>query len=503
MDNQKITNVLAFVGLFVFHLLFWKEGQGLNLVFFSLFSMILLSFTDISRWKSTPFVSTAIGTFVLSIFVVWNHSLVSIISFWLSWLTMIGFAWETKLYYIFYALMQGGENVLTGTKNIGQLFKWQSNENENGFVPEKTDGLRPSLFLIPLSIVLVFVVLYMIGNQDFAKSIGDFFIAIFRNLDWFWDLLSFRWLLFLLVGLFVISGLVWKGSSNSWLLAQMKHIFNIQPADNLPNSTQINDRYWTVFLTLAMLNALIMIVNVQDFWKISQIQNIDAGTLRYSVHIGTFVLIFSIGVAMGLLFNYFRSDLNFIEKAPTLRLLAYAWIAQNAIMVIAVAMRNYLYISHYGLAYKRIGVIFFLLLVLFGLYTMFLKIKDQRTFTFIFHLNTWAVYVSFILISMVNWDVFITNYNLQNTDADKLDASFLIQDVSDKNLKTLFEHKSRLPERITQQHDGFFYHNSEEISASFLLDQKKAAFEEKIKENQSIFSWNYPDEVNKSFFMNK
>jgi Domain of unknown function (DUF4173) len=500
MDNQKIKNILVLIGLFVFHLLFWKEGQGLNLVFFSLFSVATLTLTGVKRWKSVPFAVTAIGTFVLSIFVVWNHSLVSIISFWLSWLTMIGFAWETKLYYLFYALMQGGENVLTGTKNIGQLFKWESPMNEEGFVPEKTSGLRPSLFFIPLSIVLVFVILYMIGNQDFAKSIGDFFAAIFRNLDWLWDLLSFKWLLFLLVGIFVIGGLVWKGSGNSWLVAQMKHIFNIQPTDSIPNMTQINDRYWTVFLTLAMLNALILMVNVQDFWKISQIQNVEAGTLRYSVHIGTFVLIFSIGIAMGLLFNYFRSELNFIEKAPTLRFLAYSWIVQNAIMVIAVAMRNYLYISHYGLAYKRIGVIFFLLLVLFGLYTMFLKIKDQRTFTYLFHLNTWAVYGSFMVISMVNWDTFITNYNLHNGDSDKLDAGFLLQEVSDKNLKILYENRSLLPEKIVHHSEGFFYNSSEERYTSTLLDQKKAAFEEKIKDNQSFFSWNYPDQVNKDFF---
>jgi hypothetical protein len=336
----------------------------------------------------------------------------------------------------------------------------------------------------------------MIGNQDFANNIANIFKAIFKNLDWLWDLFSFRWLLFLTLAIFVIGGLVWKNSGERWAAAQLSHNMDILPSENIPNMTQINDRYWTAFLTLAMLNVLILIVNMQDFFKILSPQDISASNLRFSVHFGTYALIFSIAVAMSLLFYFFKNDLNFIEKSSSLRLLSYIWIAQNAIMVLAVFSRNYLYISHYGLAYKRIGVVFFLILVLIGLYTMVLKVSNQKTFTHLFHLNTWAVYGIFIVISAINWDNFITNYNLQNTDRDKLDAAFLFNDISDKNLKTLYDYQNLLPEKITYKESGFWSSNTYEMDTKTLLEQKKNRFLERMKNGQSFLSWNHPDAEN-------
>jgi hypothetical protein len=499
MQAKKIVQLLLFIGLFVFHILFWKEGQGLNLVFFTIFSLATLSFTDITRWQSTFFKLTAVGTSLLSVFVVWNHSDVSIICFWLSWVLLIGIAYAPNLYYLLYALMQGLENIFAMPRGFSQL-KMQKNE-EIGFVPEKSTGLRPSLFLIPLSILSIFVILYMVGNLDFAKAVGDIFEAIFKNLDWLWALFSFEWIAFMGFAMFLIGGLIWKNSVNSWEKAQLAHIFDIKKSDILPNMATINDRYWVAFLTLAMLNVLILIVNTQDFNSIVHTQSVDAGTMRYSVHFGTYILIFSIIVAMGLLFYFFSNDLNFIEKASSLQLLAYVWIAQNAIMVIAVFSRNYLYISHYGLAYKRIGVVFFLLLVLFGLYTMVLKVQKKRTFNYLFHVNTWAVYVMFILISAVNWDVFITQYNLRYTDKDKLDAAFLISQVSDKNLKILFENEAHLPLSVNYRDSGFFYDNNYEQNTKTLLEQKRNTFLEKNKGGLSFLSWNYPDYQNSMYFV--
>jgi hypothetical protein len=218
--------------------------------------------------------------------------------------------------------------------------------------------------------------------------------------------------------------------------------------------------------------------------------------MRYSVHFGTYVLIFSILVAMGLLFYFFKRELNFIEKSPTLRLLAYTWIGLNGVMVITVAMRNYLYINNYGLAYKRIGVIFFLLLTIFGLITMVLKIKDLRTFRNVVMLNGWSIYIAMILISLINWDVFITKYNLAHTDPERLDLRFLLEDVSDKNLHVLLQYKNQLPNKsYTESHwFGLF---KEEYNVEQLLEQKRQHFLTRMdNQGKSVMSWNWIDEVN-------
>jgi hypothetical protein len=245
-----------------------------------------------------------------------------------------------------------------------------------------------------------------------------------------------------------------------------------------------------------MLNALILIFNVQEFFNIgNQIADASASAMRYSVHFGTYILIFSIVVAMGLLFYFFKNDLNFIEKSPTLRLLAYAWIAQNAVMVMTVALRNYAYISNYGLAYKRVGVIFFLLLTLFGLVTMYLKIKDLRTFKNVFMLNGWSLYLAIIIMSSINWDVFITRFNLSHTDPNRLDLRFLLEDVSDKNLHVLLEYKNKLPNQ-TYTDSRWFGLVTEQFNVEQLLEQKRQNFLARTSDKGSVMSWNWIDEVN-------
>ncbi len=503
MENPKISQKWLFIlGLLAFQLLFWKQGQGLNLVFFTAFSVGALVHLDASRWQSKYFKFSVVGTSLFALFVVLNHSQVSIGCYWLSWLLMIGLAYSNQLYYLTYGMIQGIDNTAFGTRHIRQIF--QASPKQNAATGEKgqvATGLRPSLFIVPVLILVVFLTMYMIGNLDFAQTMGNFFAAFFRNLDWIWALFSFSWLLFITLACFVVGSLIWKNSHSRWSEAQKKHIMGITAQEPIPSMVQVNDHFWTAFLTLMLLNILIFVVNAQDFFNLLKPQLLDAYHLRYSVHFGTFALIFSIVIAMSLLFYYFKGDLNFVEQSEKLRFLAYVWIGQNALMVLAVAARNYLYISHYGLAYKRVGMIFFLLLVLFGLYTMFLKIKNKTTFTYVFHLNTWAVYAIFVVIAAFNWDAIITDYNLKYTDKDKLDASFLLLGISDKNLKTLYENKTLLPEKSIQKESGWFSSSNLEMDSQVLLEQKKATFLQKMQEEGfSFLSWNYPDAANKWYF---
>ena len=80
------------------------------------------------------------------------------------------------------------------------------------------------------------------------------------------------------------------------------------------------------------------------------------------------MLIISIVMGAALVLYFFRGDLNFIRGNTPLKWLCLAWLAQNAMLAASVAVRNYWYIHHFGLAYKRIGVILFLLAALVGLW---------------------------------------------------------------------------------------------------------------------------------------
>ena len=90
----------------------------------------------------------------------------------------------------------------------------------------------------------------------------------------------------------------------------------------------------------------------------------------------------------------------------------------------SVGLRNYYYIWHCGLAYERIGVCFFLLLVFFGLATVLLKIWQRRSAYSLVRLNALAGYAG-LLLAAGNWEVWIARYNLQ-TRFRSIDIGFLL-----------------------------------------------------------------------------
>jgi hypothetical protein len=76
-------------------------------------------------------------------------------------------------------------------------------------------------------------------------------------------------------------------------------------------------------------------------------------------------------------------------------------------------------------AYKRIGVCFFLLLVFFGLGTVLLKIWQRRSAYSLVRLNALAAYAVLLLLAAGNWEVWMAEYNLQ-ARFRSIDIGFLL-----------------------------------------------------------------------------
>ena len=85
---------------------------------------------------------------------------------------------------------------------------------------------------------------------------------------------------------------------------------------------------------------------------------------------------------------------------------------------------------------KKFRFAAFLLMVLVGLITVFLKIWSRKTNYFLFRVNAWAGVVALVLATTVHWDEFIAGYNLKRKDTVELDVSFLLS-LSDKALPLL------------------------------------------------------------------
>jgi len=184
---------------------------------------------------------------------------------------------------------------------------------------------------------------------------------------------------------------------------------------------------------------------------------------------------------------YFRGNLNFYPLRKRLEWLAYFWIFQNAILVISVVLRNLHYITYFGLAYKRIGVIIFLVLTGIGLVTLFIKIRNRRSGFYLWRVNGWALYVVLILASVVNWDFVIATVNTNHPLKNNIETSFLLQ-LSDKSLYIIDKNANVL----NQPEDFNVYQHFYGKTYNDVYTAKVNAFMKKM-DKRTFWSYNYAE----------
>ena len=280
--------------------------------------------------------------------------------------------------------------------------------------------------------------------------------------DWLARLLpaiSLDHILFFILGFLVTAGVVvavpvyWFADQEShfgeFIRRQRNRVasFGVRRPDFRFKATKTLDlrkEFIAAIAVFGLVNVLLLVVNVIDIrWLWFGFVPAPGFDLAQFVHEGTYVLIFSILLAMGIVLWFFRRNLNFYPaKLSWLRWGATVWVLQNALLAISVGLRNYYYILHSGLAYKRIGVCFFLLLTFFGLVTVLLKIWQRRSAYSLVRLNSLAAYAVLLLLAAGNWEVWMARYNLQPRFRS-IDIGFLLE-MPGRALPTLLAHRAVL-----------------------------------------------------------
>ena len=184
---------------------------------------------------------------------------------------------------------------------------------------------------------------------------------------------------------------------------------------------------------------------------------------------------------------FFRRNINFYKKNNTLKILSYIWIAQNAILLISVIFRNLHYIHYFGLAYKRIGLFFFLTMVIVGLISLALKIKDKNTTFYLLKINSLAIYIGFVFFAIPDWDNIIAHHNLSSETIKEIDTKFLIS-LDEKTLPIVIENKNKLSETYYTE----YFLSGETENTEIKLKSKSEIFMTNYEE-KSWLSWNYAD----------
>lgn len=475
MKKQLIISVLSILGALFGSILFWSYYWGVNTLLFSLILLGILGYAqpEIFRFRYTRLIS--LGVLLSSIMVTWHNHYLSKSMYATSVFLLIGFAQQREIRFLFYGILLSLSGFFEAPIryfqkirawrgfgfSVGQLFYWLK------------------IVVFPLVITLVFMAVYTGANPKFAELTANFFdklaqiiYSLFQwNLKRFW--------LFLFCLFIILAGV----SSNSRIQAiyarSLQHRFPLlsDASQEKLESPALQSEYRMGMICLILLNLLLLVVNATDVrfvWM--AYENFTAPELKQFVHAGTYTLIVAILMAMALLLYFFRRDLNFYPNNALLKQFAYAWIIQNAVLALSVGIRNFHYVHHYGLTYKRVGVFVFLMLVSYGLWTFFQKIKSCKTTYFLLFKNSWAVYLVLLAMTCFNWDNLITRYNLQAQTVHGIGVDYLVEDLSFSNLLILEENTALLSEYNTKTTE--------------MINHKRAEFDYKMSRSDWR-AWNW------------
>ena len=287
---------------------------------------------------------------------------------------------------------------------------------------EKNTGFILFTIVITILIVSLFSYLYAQANEQFE--------AWMTSLDF--SFISFNWLVFTTLSFYVFKNIT--STAELDLITTLERSIN----KNLVPPTQIsqvkNERY--AILGTVLISALCILISlflIADISSIKQYAFQNGTELSKSVHEGVNALIVSIVLAITILLILFKGDFNFYKKNKTLKALSVLWIFLNIFLVIITAYKTHEYSNNFGLTYKRIGVIVYLLLCVSGLITAYLKIYRLKKIVFIFQTNAAVLFCLLLFLSTINWSRLVTSFNLskiQNPDIHYL----LTLDSSNSNL---------------------------------------------------------------------
>ncbi len=485
MRSTRFALVTVLLAAVIFDRLFWHQSIGVNLTLFALIILgILLADHGWRGWRP-PARWTAAGTLVSVAMVAVHGSTIATIAAFASLFTCTAFVLSPRLRSTPMALLGWVVNLVASPIGI--------NSNVAEVMPG-TPVLRRSwwwgrVILLPLLVLAVFFTLYSGGNSRFHAMTAGFLSDLSAFLE---DLLEKAFtphMLFFLFAVVFTSSLLmrsigeWLSDHESRFGDMMRRVRIKRPQWLPPLDMAALDRERRMALVLLVLvNSLLLVVNAIDVHWIWFGFRVEPGmSLKEFVHEGTWLLIVSILLSMAILLRLFRGNLNFHPENRWLKVLATVWIVQNSILGISVFLRNYHYIGFHGLAYKRIGVIVFLALVLVGLFTLYLKVRQRRTLFHLLRVNAWAAFVMLVGLGTVDWDSLIVRYNLAHWNQGEIDVDNYLA-MSDKVLPILFAHSGRVYEQMRK-------HQENEVRWVTQLDPQ--AFAEQLEQRRVRFLRRY------------
>ena len=355
------------------------------------------------------------------------------------------------------------------------------------------------IFFIPVIIIIFFLIIYSNSSPYFSnllENVGTFLndnlFFVFKNVD---ALAIFTYL----VGL-AISNFIFFRKPTPEIIADDKkasdELIRFKTKKIVPSKFKLSalkDEYKASIFLLLIINILLFVVNLLDVYWVWFNFSWNGLYLKQFVHEGTYLLLLSIVCSIIIVLYFFRGNLNFYSKNKFLRQLSLIWLMQNAVLTVSVAIRNMHYINYFALAYKRIGLMLFLLLTLYGLYTVYVKVSKKKSSFYLFRTNILAIYVVLVLSSLVNWENIIAKYNFSHYKTSFAELDYLSR-FPNKSVPYLIKSTEELTEINTVQKGLFPFEKDYMKPEAYekVMNARKQMFIREW-ESRSVLSWNWPE----------
>lgn len=488
---KKITLVFPFLIAVIFPMLFHHQQAGVNLLLFDVLILALLSWSGRASFSNTLSIMLFAGVVISGVAVILYGSAMSVAVNVISLILLSGLLAAPYLSVLANGFLTTFISLFTAPFNYIRQLGSLSGTNNRSRMLLRYIGYT----VVPVIVLVIFISLYSAASPYFNRITGNFVHVLnvfFTNL--------FTWIhpetFWLAVAGFVIAVILFYGKMSGFFdlpgeagvqdLSRIKRWYKGSPVG-------LRTELRTAILMFGLLNVVLVVMNALDLWYVWINFKWDGGFLKQFVHEGTWLLILSIVISMILVLWYFRGNLNFYPKNRTLILLTRVWIAQNLFLALSVAMRNFWYLHYFNLAYKRIWVYAFLILVIVGLITVLIKVNKRKTLKYLLVRNSVYAYIVFTALSLLNWDVVIAKFNVNRAEKAFYHTDFMAY-LNNSALPVLIMDEQKLNRVSEAQSKMFTFHENYMTFEDYnkTLQWRKEQFLKEYPETHWL-SWNLAD----------
>ena len=443
--------ILAIAALCCWNFLFWRQAYGINFSLVWLLAIGLLSIAKPVSWLDRRVLLCGLAGFTAAIACAIHGSPLARWALTGFGFLQAGFALSPELRAIpvvmtralaqpFISIRESAQSIRSNIRDRGALAGLPSFHLHREWL---------TIAFFPMVITGMFFSIYSFANPHFSSTVSQWWIRAMEGIRQIFQNFSIEWISFMLLGLAIalifLSRSDWRGLSRWEMLIPEK--LRRRRRSHAPrmdfDTMDLRREYRMGMSTLIMVNLLIFFYLIIDYRFLFKADSISGAELKAMVYESTGGLILSILLAMALLLYFFRGNLNFYpDQRRRLQKLAYIWIGSNAILAVSLIIRNMLYIQSNGLAYKRLGIFFWLVLVAAGLWTFWKKIDRRKSAFWLVKSNAICAVILLAVSAPVDWDRIILKVNLNHTSG--IQQPVFLLDMPDRLLPTLWENHPEL-----------------------------------------------------------